>query len=40
VNANRAARTIAVRVTTREPTIEETRIALTALASVVRRELG
>jgi uncharacterized protein YqhQ len=27
------------RVTTREPTIEETRIALTALASVVRREL-
>jgi uncharacterized protein YqhQ len=27
------------RLTTREPTIEETRIALTALASVVRREL-
>jgi uncharacterized protein YqhQ len=28
------------RLTTREPTIEETRIALTAVASVVRRELG
>ena len=28
------------RLTTREPTIDETRIALTALASVVRRELG
>ena len=28
------------RVTTREPTIEETRIALSAVASVVRRELG
>jgi uncharacterized protein YqhQ len=28
------------RLTTREPTIEETRIALTALASVVRRELA
>ena len=27
------------RLTTREPTIEETRVALTALASVVRREL-
>jgi uncharacterized protein YqhQ len=28
------------RLTTREPTIDETRIALTAVASVVRRELG
>ena len=28
------------RVTTREPTLEETRIALTAVASVLRRELG
>jgi uncharacterized protein YqhQ len=28
------------RLTTREPTIEETRIALTAVASVLRRELG
>jgi uncharacterized protein YqhQ len=28
------------RLTTREPTIEETRVALTAVASVVRRELG
>ena len=28
------------RLTTREPTIEETRIALAAVASVVRRELG
>jgi Protein of unknown function (DUF1385) len=28
------------RLTTREPTLEETRIALTAVASVVRRELG
>jgi uncharacterized protein YqhQ len=27
------------RLTTREPTIEETRLALTAVASVVRREL-
>jgi uncharacterized protein YqhQ len=27
------------RLTTREPTIDETRIALTAVASVVRREL-
>jgi uncharacterized protein YqhQ len=28
------------RLTTREPTIEETRVALTAVASVVRRELA
>ena len=28
------------RLTTREPTVEETRIALTAVASVVRRELA
>ena len=28
------------RLTTREPTIEETRIALTAVASVLRRELA
>jgi uncharacterized protein YqhQ len=27
------------RLTTREPTIEETRLALTAVASVLRREL-
>jgi uncharacterized protein YqhQ len=28
------------RLTTREPTLEETRLALTATASVLRRELG